>query len=108
MEHKIAIEFGTLNLTGEVIYKKTSSKGEVYYVNKDNSFRLMEKSKILNSEKVLSEAEVKKLINGELVVMELLSKDGSKKEEKLVRISGVTDKGWASFNITNPLKEKIK
>ena len=108
MEHKTAIEFGTLNLTGEVIYKKTSSKGEVYYANKDNSFRLMEKSKILNSEKVLSEAEVKKLINGELVVMELLSKDGSKKEEKLVRISGVTDKGWASFNITNPLKEKIK
>lgn len=107
MKNKELVEFGKLNLTGDVIYKKTSSKGEIYYANKDNSFRLMKKGKIFNTEITLSEVEVKKLLNGEIVLMELLTKDGSKKEERLVRISGVSEKGWATFNVTYPKKEQV-
>ena len=62
---------------------------------------------IYGNKKNLSEVEVKKLINGEIVLMELLSKKEQKKYEALIKINGTDDKGYATFSRSYPKKENV-
>ena len=106
MENK---EFGTLFLTGDKVFKKVSAKGNTYYTteNKEKPFVLNEVCFIYGNKKNLSEVEVKKLINGEIVLMELLSKKEQKKYEALIKINGTDDKGYAIFSRSYTKKENV-
>ena len=105
MENK---EVGVLFLTGDKVLKKVSAKGDTYYTteNKEKPFVLNEVCFIYGNKKNLSEVEVKKLINGEIVLMELLSKE-QKKYEALIKINGNDDKGYATFSRSYPKKENV-
>ena len=106
MENK---EFGTLFLTGDKVFKKVLAKGNTYYTteNKEKPFVLNEVCFIYGNKKNLSEVEVKKLINGEIVLMELLSKKEQKKYGALIKINGTDDKGYATFSRSYPKKENV-
>lgn len=103
---------GTLYLTNEEIYKREGKFG-VFYTNGKEKGKggvfLNENTKIYGTDKKLTEKEVKKLINGELVLMKLYSKTKEKEYEGLIRIKGINETyGTFDFDLSFPSSANTK